>query len=115
MATDTLLVLCTTTADSAAELAAGIVDARLAACVNIPPAVSSVYRWEGAVETANEALMLIKTTNEAYIGLENHIKQAHPYELPEIIAVSIETGSHDYLQWLARSTGKVEASNPNRR
>jgi periplasmic divalent cation tolerance protein len=77
-----------------------LVERRLAACVNIAPGLTSVYLWEGRIERAEEHLLLIKTGVSAYDGLEAAIREHHPYELPEIVAVPIERGSRDYLQWI---------------
>ncbi len=102
---DTLLVL-TNLPDAARAqaLAAALVEARLAACVNILAPCRSVYRWQGKVENASEVPVLIKTSADRYAALEAAIRQQHPYELPEIVAVPIERGLPDYLDWLARET-----------
>jgi len=99
---ETLLVLTTLPdGESADALAARLVEARLAACVNILPPGRSVYRWEGQVERTNETLMLIKTGAARYAALEAAIRTHHPYELPEIVAVPIAYGLPDYLAWVA--------------
>jgi periplasmic divalent cation tolerance protein len=98
---DVLLCFCTCpTEDVARRLAELVVNERLAACVNILPGLTSVYRWQGAVETASEVMLWIKTTRQHYPQLEVALQAAHPYELPEIVAVSLNTGSHAYLQWI---------------
>jgi len=81
-----------------------VVDARLAACVNILPRIQSVYRWQGNVESAVEIPLLIKSTVAAYPALEMTIQELHPYELPEIIALPISRGLPAYLNWLAEET-----------
>lgn len=83
-----------------------LVEQKLAACVNILPGVKSIYRWQGAIEEANETCMLIKTTQLAYAPLERAIKAAHPYDLPEIIAVPIAAGWPAYLDWITQETKK---------
>jgi periplasmic divalent cation tolerance protein len=83
-------------------LARGLVEARLAACVNILPGLTSVYTWQGAIQTAQETLLLIKTEREAYARLEAWLQQRHPYELPEIIAVSIDEALPAYLHWISQ-------------
>ena len=88
--------------DSARRLAEALVGERAAACVNILAGCSSVYRWQGKTETADETPMLIKTTQAAYARLETLIRAHHPYELPEIIAVPVTTGLSGYLQWVAQ-------------
>lgn len=90
--------------DEAATIAASVVDARLAACVQIVPNVESVYRWEGRVVTEHEWLLLCKTTAECYPALERTIRDAHSYTTPEVVAIPIDRGSPEYLAWLAEST-----------
>jgi periplasmic divalent cation tolerance protein len=87
-------------ADQARELAAALVGDRLAACVNALPQVSSTYRWEGKIDVAEECLVLIKTTRARFTAVELAIKARSTYELPEILAVRIETGSAEYLRWI---------------
>jgi periplasmic divalent cation tolerance protein len=95
------LVLCTCPdLTTAREIATRLVDARLAACVNILPGVESVYRWQDQRESAQEILLLIKTTQDAYPALEKTITELHPYELPEVIAVSLSDGLAPYLDWI---------------
>ena len=84
-------------------LAREAVAQKLAACVNIIPGLTSIFEWDGAIETETEVLLLAKTSHEAYGALENLWKSQHPYELPEVIAVSIETGSEAYLQWIKQA------------
>lgn len=102
---DTLLVLTTLPdAYSAHALAGALVEARLAACVNILAPCRSVYRWQGKTENAEEVPVLIKTTAARYAALEAAIRARHPYELPEIIAVPIDRGLPAYLDWVAAET-----------
>lgn len=89
---------------SAEKLAAALVELRLAACVNVLAPCRSVYRWQGAVQKEEEHPVLIKTTRERYAALEAAIRAAHPYELPEIVAVPIERGLPGYLQWVIDET-----------
>ncbi len=89
---------------SARTLAVRLVEEGLAACVNILAPCRSVYRWQGAVEEAQEVPLLIKTTAARYAELETAIRAGHPYELPEIIAVPIARGLPDYLNWVAAET-----------
>jgi periplasmic divalent cation tolerance protein len=89
---------------SAERLADLLLQQRLAACVNILAPCRSVYRWKGAVQHDEEHPMLIKTSAERYDALEQALRQGHPYELPEIIAVSIEQGLPAYLDWVAAET-----------
>ena len=97
------LVLCTCPdGPQATELARFLIEEHLAACVNILPGVTSVYPWQGVVEIERESLLLIKTEKVRYALLESRLRERHPYELPEIIQVSIEQGSPDYLQWISQ-------------
>lgn len=105
MPTPHQLVLCTCPdLITAQNIAEQLVDKQLAACVNILPGVTSVYQWQGKRETAQEHLLLIKTTTEVFNALEQTIVSLHPYELPEIIAVSIERGLDPYLNWISEQT-----------
>ncbi len=90
--------------DSAQSIAHSLIENRIAACVNILPACTSVYHWQGEVETAQEVPLLIKSTRAAYARVEELIRTLHPYELPEIIAVSVEGGLPAYLQWVNTET-----------
>jgi periplasmic divalent cation tolerance protein len=85
-------------------IALALVEEKLAACVNILPRVQSVYGWQGAVESASEIPLLIKTTAACYGALESRIGELHPYDIPEIIAVPITRGLPAYLNWLAGET-----------
>jgi periplasmic divalent cation tolerance protein len=101
----TLLVLTNFPDRAAAErLADALIEKRVAACVNILAPCRSVYRWKGAIEHDEEHPVLIKTTAERYPVLETAIRAAHPYELPEIIAVPIERGLPGYLAWVDAET-----------
>ena len=107
LTTDTCIALTTCPdADIAAKLATAIVEARLAACVNIIPAIESVYRWQGKIEQDTESLLLLKTSQQNLPALESLVKQQHPYELPEFIALDINHGSQAYLEWIKRSLEK---------
>ena len=100
-----LLVLTNLPERAAAErLAERLIGERLAACVNILAPCRSVYRWQGAVQRDEEHPMLIKTTAERYAALEKALRESHPYELPEIIAVPIDRGLPDYLRWVDEET-----------
>jgi periplasmic divalent cation tolerance protein len=99
--TDALIVFCTcSNRDEALKLAQAIVTDAAAACVNIIPAVESVYRWQGKIETAQEVLLLIKTTQSQFGALRDFILNLHSYDTPEVIAVSVVDGSAKYLAWL---------------
>jgi periplasmic divalent cation tolerance protein len=106
--TDKIIVLTTCAGEEDSHrLARSLVDTRLAACVNIVPRARSIYRWKGAVEEAEEWLLLIKSSRELYPELERRLAQAHSYETPEVIAIPIVDGSMPYLQWLAHNLGGV--------
>ena len=100
------IVLTTLGADAdAASLARTLVDERLAACVNVLPAMTSIYRWHGQVEQAREQQVVIKTTAARLPALEARLRQLHPYELPEFVVLSPASGSAAYLAWVRDSVG----------
>ena len=102
---ETILVISTLPdRENAEKLAHVLIEQQLAACVNILPGATSVYRWQGKVESANETIVLIKTTMARYPALEAAIKILHPYELPEIIAVPLSAGLPAYLAWVDTET-----------
>ncbi len=102
MADNFVMVLSTCpTLASAERIARSVVAARLAACVNVLPGLRSYYEWKGQIEVSDEVLLVIKSRMELFEALQNAITSQHPYELPEVIAVPISTGSPPYLAWLA--------------
>jgi periplasmic divalent cation tolerance protein len=102
--TDKRIVLSTAGSESEAhKIARHLVENQLAACVNIVPRIESIYRWQGKVESSREWLLLIKTSAERFPEVRDAIRDLHSYELPECIAIGIEEGSPEYLQWLASS------------
>ena len=103
--TQALLVIANCPDEACANrIALAVVEAGLAACVNLLPRVQSVYRWQGAIESASEVPLLIKTTAGRYSELETAIRALHPYDVPEIIALPIAQGLPAYLDWLAAET-----------
>ena len=88
-------------AASAEAVARALVDERLAACVNQLPGLRSTYRWQGQIEQADEVLLLIKTTADRLDALTARLRELHPYELPELIAVEVRAGLPAYLDWVA--------------
>jgi periplasmic divalent cation tolerance protein len=105
---DALVVITTTENSTAGErLAAALVERELAACVQVIPQMTSVYRWQGKVETSAEALLLIKTTQGNFAALSEAIKNLHSYQTPEIVALSVQHVSTDYLTWLRASVKKL--------
>ncbi len=102
--TDKRIVLTTTgSADEAKKIAHTLVERRLAACVNLVGPIDSVYRWKGAVESAPEWLLVIKTSVTQFERVRDAIRELHSYELPECIAVAIEAGSAEYLEWIGEN------------
>ena len=102
--TDKRIVLTTAgSEEEARKIARHLVEKRLAACVNIIPQIESIYRWQGKVESAREWLLLVKTTQERFPAVRDAIRELHSYEVPECVAINIDDGSSDYLQWLAAS------------
>jgi periplasmic divalent cation tolerance protein len=99
--TDVVMIFCSCgTHDEALAIGRSLIEARLAACVNVLPSIHSIYRWQGNVETAQEVLLVIKTTQERSSAVRDRITQLHTYDTPEIIAVPITEGSDKYLAWL---------------
>jgi periplasmic divalent cation tolerance protein len=98
--TDKKIVLTTAgTREEANKIARALVERRLAACVNVVP-MESVYHWKDNVESAQEWLLLVKTTAEAFDDVEAAIQELHSYELPECVVLPIEGGSEQYLEWI---------------
>jgi periplasmic divalent cation tolerance protein len=97
------------TADSpkrARKIGQTLVKAKLAACVTIIPSVQSIYRWKGKVVTGREAVLVVKTTDVRYLKLERLIRAEHSYETPEIIAMPVTRGLHQYLEWVVSETSQ---------
>lgn len=104
------VVLCTCgSAGEASKVARGLVERELAACVNVVPTVRSVYRWQGAVEEADEHLLLIKTREDLLAAVEAAIQELHSYEVPEVLVLAVTGGSNDYLHWLGANL-RVQSS-----
>jgi periplasmic divalent cation tolerance protein len=102
---DIRIVFCTyPDNDSASRIAEALVGERLAACVNILPAIDSVYRWQGVIERASEVQLIIKTVETRVTALIARIRALHPYELPEILAIDAAGGLPDYLEWVRAET-----------
>src|SRR5262245_42878887 len=90
--------------DKAAEVARTLVEERLAACVNLVPAVRSIYRWHGAISDDSETLALIKTTGDRFDALAERLRALHPYEVPEIVALGAAFGNPAYFKWVEEQT-----------
>jgi periplasmic divalent cation tolerance protein len=102
---EVLVVLVTApSAEKAAEIARTLVEERLAACGNVVPGLRSIYRWEGKVQEDAEALLVLKTTRARFEALRDRVLALHPYEVPEVIALTVAAGSAPYLAWIAAET-----------
>ena len=107
--TDKRIVLTTAASEEEArKIARALVDRRLAACVNIVPQITSVYRWQGNVEEAREWLLIVKTTAAAFGQVRHTIADLHSYDLPECVCLTIEDGLPNYLEWIAESVSVEE-------
>lgn len=95
-----LLLSACADAASAERIATTLVEERLAACVTVLPGARSVYRWQGAVEHADECVLLIKARAGDYPALERRLLDLHPYEMPELLALPVLAGNPAYLAWL---------------
>jgi len=89
--------------DEAARLGRALVEERLAACATLVPAVESIYRWQGQIESSAETLLLLKTASDRLPALEARLNELHSYQTPEFLVLAIECGSHPYLAWLEAS------------
>lgn len=109
MHSPTFVLILSTAPDEnvAATLARGLIDNQLAACVNIIPGIRSFYRWQGQVHDDQEIQLLIKTRMERVDEVITWIKNHHPYEVPEVIALPIVAGEQNYLSWLHEQTGTL--------
>ena len=104
--TDKIVVLSTASSSEEAEkIARNLVDARLAACVNVLPGMRSFYRWKGSIEDAAEWLLVIKSSRERFDALRTALEKLHSYEVPEVIALSVIDGSQNYLNWMDGELG----------
>lgn len=106
-----LLCLCACPdADTANRIADALVGERLAACVQVLPGMTSVYRWQGRVERAREVLLLAKTTRERFDALRAQVAALHPHDVPEVVALDIADGLPAYLDWVAAETTPERAA-----
>lgn len=85
---------------SARQIGTALVEMQLAACVNLIPAVQSIYRWQGKICQEAEVLGIVKTTRQAYPRMEDVVKSLHPYDCPEILAIEPSAGAEEYLEWV---------------
>ena len=102
--TDKRIVLSTAgSEEEARKIARHLVDQQLAACVNIVPHIESIYRWQGKIESGREWLLVIKTNSTNLPAVQDAIRELHSYDLPECIALAIEDGGSEYLEWIGES------------
>jgi periplasmic divalent cation tolerance protein len=105
--TDKRIVLTTAGSEEEANrIARSLVESRAAACVNIVPQITSIYRWQGNVEEAREWLLIVKTTAANFGQVRDAIAELHSYEVPECICLTVEDGSPPYLEWIAESVSE---------
>ncbi|PYJ21864.1 MAG: divalent-cation tolerance protein CutA [Verrucomicrobia bacterium] len=106
MATQVLLAISTfPDAETANRIAQTLVTEKFVACANLVPAVHSIYRWKDKIETAGEVIVFFKTTQDRQAAFQEKLQSLHPYEVPEIICMNIDTGSRDYLRWIIENCG----------
>jgi periplasmic divalent cation tolerance protein len=105
--TDKIIVLTNCgSEDEARKVARLLVEARVAACVNIVPRIHSVYRWKGAIQEDTEWMLVIKSNQPAFETLRDEIRKAHSYELPEVVAIPVIAGAAEYLEWIDREVAR---------
>jgi periplasmic divalent cation tolerance protein len=92
-------------AEAARRVATELVTAKLAACANILPAVQSIYRWQGTIESAAETIVFFKTTAARFPALQERLRALHSYQIPEIVACKLADGLPEYLKWVRESCG----------
>ncbi len=105
MSAKKIVITTTGSREEAEKIAHALVERRLAACANIVGPIHSIYRWQGKVESADEHLLIIKTTAALFNAVSQAIRELHSYELPECIQLPIEGGSAEYLRWIEESVG----------
>lgn len=102
---ETIIILTTFPEHKLAEaFAHDLVKSNLAACINVLPKMTSIYQWEGKLERGEEYQLVIKTNQIHFAAIEERLKSSHPYELPELLAIPVVTGSNDYLAWMNENT-----------
>lgn len=90
----------------AEKIGNSLVEKKLAACVNVVPEIKSIFYWKGKISRENEILLVAKSRMELFDSIQNEVRELHSYEVPEIIALPIEAGSEDYLEWIKKETQK---------
>lgn len=101
------LLLSTAPATEAADLARRLVEERLAACVNLLPRARSIYRWEGAICSDDETLMILKTVQSSVQALQERLVELHSYDVPEVLVLPVESGNPQYLEWVMASVSRA--------
>ena len=101
-----VVLVTASSSDEAVNIASALVEERLAACVNVVGPIRSIYRWQEAVEDAEEHLLVVKARASDFVALEERVRELHSYDLPEVIALPLRAGSEPYLAWLADATGR---------
>lgn len=97
------VVLCTTPKDKSEDMAQILLEEKLVACVNIIPAIRSVYWWNDKIQKDIEDLLIIKTKDDLVNEVIEKVKEVHPYDIPEVISFNVENGNIDYIEWVSRS------------
>jgi periplasmic divalent cation tolerance protein len=92
-------------AEAANRIAETLVEEKFAACANVIPAIHSIYRWKGKMETAGEVMVFFKTTQDRLAAFEEKLHSLHPYEVPELICFNVDGGSPNYLRWVIDNCG----------
>ena len=105
---ETLVYITAGSVEEARAIGASLVERRLAACVNILPGMLSQYRWEGSVQTDEEAVLIAKTRSELVEAMTGHVREIHSYDCPCVVALPIEGGNPEFLQWIADETAGPE-------
>jgi periplasmic divalent cation tolerance protein len=101
-----VVLVTASSSDEAVNIASALVEERLAACANVVGPIRSIYRWQEAVEDAEEHLLVIKARASDFAAVEERVRELHGYDVPEIVALPLRAGSAPYLAWLAESTGR---------
>ncbi len=104
MTEDIIVVYISLPQDEVNRISQGLMENRMAACINIVPRIESYYWWNDKIERDVEALLMIKTTKDKFDSLKDWVIENHPYELPEIIAVPLAAGHSDYINWIKKET-----------
>lgn len=99
-----MVFITTSNRRQAGRIAGAVVSKKLAACANVLPSVTSIFRWKGQVQKSRESLLIVKTTARRYPALARAVRAMHSYEVPEIIAIEVKQGLRPYLEWVQKET-----------